>query len=138
MPAETSAKLNLITEGQKDLIEAESLILKNGTIDRLLIANMDSRMPFTEGRRVKGLILSAIEGKLRAESGAAVPPEEVKRAAVRYMPKSGDNDKEIKGKITRLKRWLSGAAEDMDPQFIYHKKLSNMTDAELLKALEAK
>ena len=83
-------------------------------VNRTNVANAALRMPFTEGRQLSTLVLDAVEAKLRAESGAAVPEPEVKRIAKRYIPQAADDDKTIIMKINNLETFLSGTAQKMN------------------------
>lgn len=75
-----AAKVSLIEQGRTDAREAASVIIgPDGKVDRMALAQMETRAPFTKGRSLRSLIYNSVEGKLRAESGAAVPePEEIR------------------------------------------------------------
>ena len=76
--------------------------------------------PFTEGRTANVLLKDATEAKLRAESGAAVPDSEVKRAAERFRPDIIDSRETIKVKVDLLGDFLEGVFDKVqrDGRFI--------------------
>lgn len=110
---ESAAKTQLIEQGLSYLPEIRKGFLgEDGkTVDRVNVANNATRMVFTEGRRLNTLILDAVEAKLRAESGAAVPDTEVTRSAKRFIPQVGDSDATIVVKLNNLEKFLQGTSE---------------------------
>lgn len=104
-----AAKTELLNQGISDMAEFKSMIMPEGKIDRGIIAQMSIRAPGTDGREAYSLIYNAIEAKLRAESGAAVPEQEVDRMANRFAPSPLDNDKTIVSKMRRLEAFLRGS-----------------------------
>ena len=71
------------------------------------------------GREATSLINNALEAKVRIESGAAVPEQEIVRMAVRFKPSVFDTERQAKNKMNRLARFLSGAIEILDPNKRY-------------------
>lgn len=63
-----------------------------------------------EGKR---LVKSSIEAYLRATSGAAVPEQEVERAAELYLPNPTDTQETRARKVDQLERFLSGIDTNM-------------------------
>ena len=112
---ESAAKAQMVEQAltYMPLIRA-GLILPDGTVDRTNVANMNVRTPFTEGRTISTYVMDAVEAKLRAESGAAVPEPEVKRAAKRFIPAVGDNDDQVKIKLNNLETYLKGTANKIN------------------------
>lgn len=108
MTPEKAAKEQLINQAVEYIPTIRSLILPGGKIDRTNVAMSQVRMPFTEGRQASTLILDAVEAKLRAESGAAVPDQEVKRIAKRYIPQIGDDDNTVMMKLDNMEQFLYG------------------------------
>jgi hypothetical protein len=119
----------------RDLIYTEPPTAdKPGTIDRALIATMAGNVPFTEGRTANVLIKDSIEAKLRAESGAAVPEPEVKRASERFKPSIFDKDETIELKTQLLDRFLRGALDKIDPTGAFSvKDTIDSIESELIK-----
>lgn len=112
---ESAAKAQMVEQAltYMPLIRA-GLILPNGTVDRTNVANMNVRTPFTEGRTLSTYVMDAVEAKLRAESGAAVPEPEVKRAAKRFIPAVGDDDAQVKIKLNNLETYLKGTSDKIN------------------------
>jgi len=112
---ENAAKSQLIEQATSYMPQIKGFYLnKDGVVDRNNVFNATTRMPLSQGRQASTLILDAMEAKLRAESGAAVPEPEVKRMAKRYMPSPLDDDKTIKMKLDNLGAYLSGASAKMN------------------------
>lgn len=122
MPPEQAAKLQMVQQGINTVQQAEQMLFgpDGKTFNRGLMAESNmplvgGSMPGSEGAGVRALLLSAIEARLRAESGAAVPPEEVRRAAERFMPNAYDSPEVARQKIQLLKEGLQGGIGLMDP-----------------------
>lgn len=112
-----AAKTQLIEQGKKEVAEFEKMLFdSDGGINRLLLAQMQFRLAGTDGRTAYTLLFDAMESKLRAESGAAVPKEEVERMANRFVPSLFDNDQTIKTKIRLLNEFLTGTGQRIDPE----------------------
>ena len=104
---ESAAKSSLIDSSAAALGEVKKLIYdKDGKVNRGNVANAAARTWFTDGRQLDTKIKAAVEGVLRAESGAAVPDNEVKRAAERFRPQVGDSDATIKSKLDALEEFV--------------------------------
>ena len=122
---EAAAKTQLLESGLVAFDEAAFFIFEGGDIDNgdvqeLNIINMQDfsvagigpkGVPLTEGRQARQLILDAVEAKLRAESGAAVPDTEVQRAAQRFFPSPFDSDEAVRSKMRRMRAFLVGTKE---------------------------
>jgi hypothetical protein len=122
MPPEQAAKLQMVQQGVNSVQQAEQMLFgaDGKTFNRGMMAEsnipvLGGSMPNSEGAGVRALLLTAIEARLRAESGAAVPPEEVKRAAERFMPNAYDSPEVARQKIMLLKEGLQGGIGLMDP-----------------------
>jgi len=118
---EQAAKIALLTSGLGDLAESRKIILdesdpKNIKVNSSSILAMQTRFPGTEGRRAAALFLNAIEAKLRAESGAAVPDTEVTRIAIRFFPSVLNNDEQNIENFNRLDEFLNTSLELSDPR----------------------
>jgi hypothetical protein len=94
---------------EKEVTDDDGNVTRVPDINRTNIANMNIGTPFTQGRSANVLLLDSIEAKLRAESGAAVPETEVKRAGKRFRPTLLDSDETIIIKLDLLNRFLEGA-----------------------------
>lgn len=110
---EQAAKTELLNNGIKDMERYRDLVLKDGKVDRQIILGMATPgmagVPGTNSRLAYSYIYNAVEAKLRAESGAAVPESEVQRMAKRFVPSPLDNDQTIKSKVDRLEEFLKGS-----------------------------
>lgn len=96
--------------------------------------------------QAKRQVVQGIESALRAMSGAAVPPEEVKRYAMLYMPRFDDTPTTKKRKLDELEKFMTTAyansrlgrtagddaalAQDQEPS-----DYSGMTDEQILEQL---
>lgn len=113
MNATDAAKTELLNQGIADMAEFKGLIMPDGKIDRSIVIGMNvpgtAGVPGTDSRIAYSLIYNAVEAKLRAESGAAVPEQEVKRMADRFIPSPLDSDETIKSKIRRMEAFLRGS-----------------------------
>lgn len=109
-PPEQAAKTQLLEQGVREVTEFKKMLYKkDGSVDKQFLFNMAARIPYTDGRAGYSLIYDAIEAKLRAESGAAVPEPEVVRMAKRLVPDIYDNEKGIEIKMRLLEQFLRGA-----------------------------
>lgn len=111
---EQAAKVQLVQQGQRNAAEFAQMLFPDGkNVDRTLLATMAVRAPGTDGRTAYSLVYDAIEAKLRAESGAAVPESEVQRMSKRLVPSVMDNDETIRTKMRMLDAFLQGADTQM-------------------------
>lgn len=139
--AEAAAKEQLLIGGLQNVKEFKAMLIPDGeTVNRELLFGLSTRAPFTQGREAYTLIYDAIEAKLRAESGAAVPEPEVQRMAKRFVPSMLDNDQTIKTKLQKMEEFLKGAGEKTREGRggVKSKPIDQMTDEEVLNALGGK
>ena len=127
MSPEQAAKAQLMEGGLEAIRDVRSgLINEDGSVDRMSIASIYAGgLPFTEGRQLRVQMLDAIEGKLRAESGAAVPETEVKRIGERFMPSPFDSDELVKKRLDMLERFMSGSYKKMFPNGEYDPRVAD-------------
>jgi hypothetical protein len=136
-----AAKASLIQQGITDARDASKMILRpDGSVDRVALTQMETGAPFTKGRSLYSLMYNSVEGKLRAESGAAVPEAEVKRIAKRFIPSLMDDDQTIRLKLQRLDEYLGSTLNKVDPTGRFNNRnngggMSHVSDDELLRAL---
>ena len=125
MVAESAGKLAMVEQGASDLQLAKNIILdENGEPRKDILLQMavgKAGMPWTKGREAKAYLLNAMEGKIRIESGAAVPDPEIVRLSLRFMPSIFDTPELAKNKLLRLEEYLNGVIEKLDPNKIYSK-----------------
>lgn len=113
MNAGDAAKTELLNQGISDMAEFKAILMPDGNIDRGIVVGMNvpgtAGIPGTDSRIAYSLIYNAVEAKLRAESGAAVPEQEVQRMAARFIPSPLDSDDTIKSKVRRMEAFLRGS-----------------------------
>jgi len=116
---EQAAKTSMVKVAVRDVQNLRKLLIdKDGEFNKLLAAQMmDIGVPFIdtlqfagvfEGRKARQLALNAINAQLRAESGAAVPEEEVERAMQRFVPSPLDSKELALQKLQSLEDLLTG------------------------------
>ncbi len=128
MSGETGGKYNMLKVAKSALADVRgSLIRPDGSVDRVLLGNMTFSTPGTKGRTMAQGMLDALEAKIRIESGAAVPPEEIKRLAKRARPSLFDSDEGIISKLDRLEMFYNGTIEVLDPNKIYSDDIEKFT-----------
>lgn len=111
MSPEAAGKAQMIEQGITYMPTLrQELFDKDGSVNRTNVANLVTGTPGTRGRELRTLLLDAVEAKLRAESGAAVPEPEVKRAAKRFIPNPMDSANNVKIKLDNLEAYLKGTA----------------------------
>jgi len=119
--ANEAAKIQLLRGGVAALNDAKAVLFdEQGKINRSAVFGSQGFLgiggtPGSAGRTMRQGILEAVEAKLRAESGAAVPQTEVQRAAERFFPSPADSDEAIRLKVQRLEKFLRGTLELIDP-----------------------
>jgi len=90
------------------------IVNSDGSINRGLLATMDTNLPFSEGRQVNQEFEDAISSRLRAESGAAIPDSEVKQMERRLVPNSLDSDAAVLSKLDRAQKFFDGVLSVFD------------------------
>ena len=121
-----AGQVGMLQSGQDALNKAKAILMPNGVIDKQsykILAQSTANIPWSEGRHYNGLIADTIEGKLRLESGAAVPKEEVERIGGRFKPSPMDSPATIQDKLDRLERFNRGTVELLDPNQRYSKSV---------------
>ncbi len=124
MPADSAGKMGMLKSGLDAIRQVNSMLMPNGNADSQtykVLAQMEANLPWTTGRQVGSLMDDALEGKIRIESGAAVPDQEIKRMAKRFKPSVADQPELIKQKLSRMEQYLTGTIEMLDPNKNYSK-----------------
>jgi hypothetical protein len=123
----------MMKSGLDAMNEFEKILFPNGVSEKnitadtyKLIAQMQGNVPWTQGREMNSYIMDALEGKIRVESGAAVPDPEIERMALRFKPGVFDTKKAIVNKVKRLRNYLKGTIEVLDPNKNYSKETEFM------------
>lgn len=113
-------------QGAKDMKEAaielrKALVKKDGSIDRMTLAEMQYNIPFSNGRDLVPLIEGPVATMLHLETGAGFTKDEIKKTAMRIVPSIFDSDKGIKAKLDRIEAFANGSLELFDPGKVYTK-----------------
>jgi hypothetical protein len=87
----------------------------DGTINRGQMLAGAWSLPFTKGKGAAQFIEKAVEIKLRAATGAAARPDEMKMYARLFGPSSLDSDEIVKYKLDSFENWMQTVAETTDP-----------------------
>lgn len=113
LSAESAGKVALIKQGLSDVQSLEENIKNpDGTYNRQKIIFMNT--PGKIGSRDEySKLFNSINARLRLESGAAVPKEEVKRAFASFAPSPLDSDATIKSKLQRQKDFFLSAENEI-------------------------
>lgn len=119
MPPEQAARFSHFLEAREAAKQLPALVFdKSGNIksENLLTGMFPmGGLPFTEGRTLNQVVERAIQAKLRAETGAAAPENEVKNIALRYKPSVSDSKSQIKGKLEAFTNYIEDAIWLADP-----------------------
>jgi len=113
MTAGDAGKAEMLIQGINDIADFRALLIDDeGNINTSLIYGM--ALPgggFGDSRLAYSLFENAINGKLRAETGATATAEEMESMKRRFMPSPLDNDKTVRSKLRRLDAFLRGSYE---------------------------
>jgi hypothetical protein len=113
---EEAGKVSMITNALTNVADVRKAITnKDGSVNRDLVFETFTNLPFSQGRELNSMIEDAIAAKLRAETGAAANADEVKSIARRFGISSFDKDSVILGKLNRLERFLQNTMDVRDP-----------------------
>ena len=119
MPPEQAARFSHFLEAREAAKQLPGLIFDKS--DNIKSNNLLTGMfpmgglPFTEGRTLNQVVERGIQAKLRAETGAAAPENEVRNIALRYKPSVGDSKEQIKGKLEAFTNYIEDAIWVADP-----------------------
>jgi hypothetical protein len=86
----------------EDVRRAREQLFEGGDIDRWDVISGQWGIPGTQGRAAYQKINRALETILRARSGAAVPPEELRNYQQMYAPSTWDSEEEARDKLDAL------------------------------------
>lgn len=102
--AATTASMQV---AQDSLKQFKGMLFPDGkTPDVTLLTQMALNAPFTAGREANSLMDSALQSKLRADTGAAAPDSELKNYRRMFVPNVLDNEATIRTKLTLLESFL--------------------------------
>lgn len=113
---EQATKMSMMKQGLRIIPKVETSIIKNGQLDKGLLAQIWADTPLTpEAQQVRSELENAIAAQLRPETGAAISDEEFKLAKSRYIPNPLDSVETAKAKLSALKEVISGTLELIKP-----------------------
>lgn len=98
----------------------------DGTINRAQLLAGTLGVPFTAGKGAEQLIERSIEIKLRAATGAAARPDELKLYGRLFGPSTIDSDEMIRYKLDSLENWMGAVADTTDPTGDLRKRAESM------------
>ena len=127
LSSDAAARTAMAQEGQRHMNELQQIIFPqgpDGPVDRKALAMMGNwarlpAFPGSKGEVLRVKFQTALEPKIRIESGAAVPDSEIARLAERYMPKWWWDETLIRDQMTKLMQFFSGTIKAIDPQDLY-------------------
>jgi hypothetical protein len=111
-PVESATKLAAMDEGLKAAGEVRSSLFGEDVTPQKrnqLLVQATANLPKTQGRELRQKMKFAIEGGLRAMTGAAAPESEVARYMEMFMPAVLDSDDGRKAKLDRFDAWIGKA-----------------------------
>ena len=127
MNTQDAFRFSALQQSLSELNTVEDILFdEEGRLDRSVIATGTEfnipltdisiqGLPFSKGRDMLQAIKNVVEARLRAETGAAAPEQEVDRAAQRFVPNNLDSEKAVRAKIRRLRDFATGAISLVDP-----------------------
>ncbi len=114
-----AGRSTLISTAAQNLEEARKLILdKNGNVNKGLVLQMSAPMGgIGEGRKVKAMMIQAIDAPIRLNTGAALNAQEIENYSNMFLPQAMDLTSTglVKNKLDRLDTYLNGAWSEMYP-----------------------
>lgn len=94
----------------------QTFINPDGSINRTQMVAGAWSLPFTKGKGAAQFIEKAVEIKLRAATGAAARPDEMRMYEKMFGPSAFDSDEIIKYKLDSFENWMQTVAETTDPE----------------------
>jgi hypothetical protein len=111
--AEAAGKIALVKQGLSDVSSFENQIKdKDGSFNRTKIAGLRT-YGRPNARDEYSKLFNSLNSRLRLESGAAVPPSEVKAAFETFAPSPLDSDATIQSKVSRMKDFFNSAEKEI-------------------------
>lgn len=112
-----AGKLANVNQAISELQQVRAVFVNpDGSINRKNLLTGALGVPFTEGRGADEFVRKAVEIKLRAATGAAARPDEIKLYAALFGPSVKDSDEVIKYKIDSFENWMQTVADTTDPE----------------------
>lgn len=118
LTGQPAGMLKMLDQASADMTDAMNLIMPKGKLNKDVIYGMS--VPFTAGvgtdsRKAYSAIYNAVAARLRAETGAQANDQEIQDMAKRFVPSVLDSQESAKYKMDRLKEFVNGAYEIVDP-----------------------
>lgn len=106
-----------LTQSVREIGEVRKMVVDpdTGEINRAKLFAADLNLAFSKGRDINSFMEKAVEIKLRAATGAAAPPAEVKKYLRIFSPATLDSGDLIKYKLDALEEWMQSTADISDP-----------------------
>jgi hypothetical protein len=115
--ATEAGRLQLAQSGMQAFDELNNMVFdKKGNINyKTLGMGVAGGIPWTEGRRIEGLLYRAADAIIRGATGAQMPESEWKNYQKMYAPSAFDDERTIRVKMNGMINYLNGYLEKMDP-----------------------
>lgn len=111
IPAETAGRIAMMETAAADLPKARETLMNGRNVTGTTIPNMaGSALNTGEYARANRTVTLAIEGALRAMTGAAAPETEVRRYKDLFMPSALDSRETATQKLNQLDDFISNAS----------------------------
>lgn len=120
---EAAGRIAMLDQANNDINDARGIVFgKDNKLNRKVL--LGANVPFTSGvgeesRILYSAIENAVAGKLRAETGATAPIEEVRNISGRFKPTPMDTEKSAAYKLDRLQEFVNSARSIVDPNKLY-------------------
>lgn len=114
--AESAGKIATARGAIPSIQEIRSTIIgPDGKVDRSVVGQMQTNMPWSTGRMLNASFKEALDAKSRAMTGAAMTPNEESFYMALYRPSFLDSDELIKDKLNRMEAFMTGYLEELAP-----------------------
>lgn len=107
MGADAAARVALVREGTRAVLDLENRIISDRGIDRNLLAGMWAGVPVGESAQYLNLVANAIGNRLRIETGAVIGRDEEINMARRYLPRPWDSPELVRQKLAGLRTYFT-------------------------------
>lgn len=112
LPAETAGRIAMMQTAAAELPAAREVLMKGrDSIGAPVSSAIGSTLNMGDYARANRTVRLAIEGALRAMTGAAAPEQEVKRYEDMFMPSPFDSRQTATQKLNQLDNFIQGANE---------------------------
>ena len=130
LSGEQQNRLLMLNSAFKDASSAKSLLFPTGEpssqVSRIL-QKLSSPLPFgigslgdTEAQNFDSMMKNAVELRLRMETGAAAPPDEVVRVLERYRPLARNTPEANLDRLNRFIEFVQEGQDIIDPSMQFH------------------